>query len=51
MRSAPQRWGRWLVPLGLVVIAAAAPADPGPPIEIRRVTSPIVIDGDLSDAA
>ncbi len=51
MRSASPRRGRWLALLGVVVRATAAAADPGPPIEIRRVTSPIVIDGDLSDAA
>ncbi len=50
MRSALPRRGRCLVLL-VIAAAAAALADPGPPIEIRRATSPIVIDGDLSDAA
>ena len=32
-------------------LAAQATEENGPPIEVRRVSSPIVVDGDLSDAA
>jgi hypothetical protein len=39
-----------LVCLGSAAVAQAAAPQPGPPLTIVRVTAPIAIDGDLSDA-
>lgn len=49
--SAPGRATRLALALGLALApTAAARYENGPPIEIRRLTAPVEIDGDLSDA-
>ncbi len=50
VHSCAVRGGVAMAVLLSVSVAHAAAPQPGPPMSIQKVTSPIVVDGDLSDA-